>query len=157
MNMTCNQNAPIDLHFPLKYDRFMFWQLPSGVKHWNTAAVFLSWNRTRTCWTLYQGSNSFGSHPLSYHSSEQRQSVCHRLGLHYSQWWSQRNGSIWESGWPTPDALAAVTWQRKISTGVEGERNKQNITTEQDITKAEIFKKQLWCTHTHASSHTHPE
>lgn len=88
-------------------------------QHWDTAAVMLSWNRTLTCWTLYQGSNSFGCHPLSYHSSEQRQTVCHRLWLHYSQWPSQRNGSIWESGWLTPGALAAEMLQHKISTEVK--------------------------------------
>lgn len=72
---------------------------------------------TLTYWTLYQGSNSFGCHPLSYHSWEQRQSVCHRLGLHYSPWPSQRNESIWGSGWLTPDALAAEMLQHKISAG----------------------------------------
>lgn len=120
-------------------------------QYWNTAAVLLSWNRALTCWTLYQGSNSFGCHPLSYHSSEQRQTVCHRLGLHYCQWRSPRNGSIWASGWLIPDALAVETSQHKISTGVEKQKQHYNWTGRHRWSN---FQK-IMMMHTDEPTHTH--
>lgn len=120
----------------------------------------LSWNETPTCWTLYQGSNSFGSRPLWYRSSERRQSVCRRRGLHSRQWWSRRNWSIWESGWQTPGALAAGTWRRKISTGIEGgeETNPslwQNKTLlEYSTNSYDVHRQAYRQAHTHTHMHT---